>query len=90
MAIANGRVPGGVRAWDRVSGRWDYDLDRRTDMFRKDVACWLSVICAIRQKKVNRAVDLIEQIWQGCRISNKIRDQIGADDLTANKIKTQV
>ena len=42
------------------------------------------------QKQVNWAVDLIQQARQGGRIANVVRSQIEADDLAADKIKTQV
>jgi len=90
MAITNARVLGSVGAEDRVLGWWDRDVDRRPEAFGKNSTCWFSIVSAVCQKQVNWAVDLIQQARQGGRIANVFRGQIGADDLTADKIKTKV
>jgi hypothetical protein len=73
---------GRIGAQDRVFRRWDCDLNHRSEPSGKQIRCWFSIISSVCQKESNRAVDLIQEIWQRCRIANIIGGQIGADDLS--------
>tara|TARA_R110000737_G_scaffold237783_1_gene250098 strand:+ start:57 stop:545 length:489 start_codon:yes stop_codon:yes gene_type:complete len=42
------------------------------------------------RKVVNWAIDLIQQAWQGGRVTNVVSGQFGANDLAADKVKTKV
>jgi hypothetical protein len=44
----------------------------------------------IGDKALHGTINLIEKIRQGCSVATIIRGQIGADDLTPDKIKTNV
>ena len=90
MAIARRRIFGRIGAKDRVSGRWDRDFDCKSEPSGKQIRCSFSVVSAVCQKQINRTVDLIQEIWQRRSIADIILGQIRADDLTADKIKTEV
>jgi hypothetical protein len=47
-------------------------------------------VSAVCEELINRTVDLIQDLWQRGRIADVVRGQIGADNLTADKIETKV
>lgn len=72
MAIADGRVPGRIRAEDCVFGRRYRDLGHRSEACGKQFLCWVTVVSAVRQEQINRTVDLIQEIWQCSLIADVI------------------
>ena len=90
MAIAQCRILCRVRAQYCVFGRRDRDLDCRSKSSDKQVRCGFSIVSSICEKQINGAVDLIQQVWQRCRIADLICGQLGTDDLATDKIETEV
>ena len=90
MAVSCPQILGHIGAQDRVSRRWDRDLDRRSEPSGKQIGCWFSVVSSICKEPINRTVDLIQELWQRRRITDIIFGEIRADDLAADKIKTEV
>ncbi len=49
-----------------------------------------SIVGTIGDKALHRTINLIQKISQGCGITDIVCGQIGANDLAADKIKTNV
>jgi hypothetical protein len=90
VSVPDARVLNCVRAQDCVLGWWDCDFNYRAEAVGQSLNRWLAIVCTIRKKLLNRPIDLIQQVRQGCWVANIIRGQIRADDLAADKIKTKV
>ena len=90
MVVTYRRIRGRIGAQCRIFGRWDRDLDHRSEPGGKHFRCWVSVVGSVCEEQINRTVDLIQETWQRRRIADIIFGEVRADDLATNKIKTEV
>ena len=56
----------------------------------RQIRCWFSIISSLCQKVREQTLDLIQKNWKRCRIAGIILGEIGASDLTTDKIKAEV
>lgn len=90
MAIPNRRLHGRIGTSDRVLSRRNGDIRVISKPCRQQITRLYAIIGAIGNEQCDGAVDLIEKVRQGGRITDLIRGQIGADNLAADEIKPQV
>ena len=90
MAVTCRRIFGRIGAQYSGFGRWNRDLDHRSEPSGENVSRRSAIIGPICEEQINRTVDLIQEIWKCCWVPNIFGGQIGADDLATDKIETEV
>ncbi len=75
---------------DRVSWRWNDDICMIAKAGGQKIARLYPIIGAIGNEAGNRVVDLVEKVRQGRRITDLIRGQLAANNLTAEQIKPEM
>lgn len=88
MAVSSRSIERRLRATNCCFGRRDNDLYICSKVRRQKIKGWRAIIGVIGSQFVDGTTDLVQNIWQNSRITNVIRSQIGANDLTADKIET--
>jgi hypothetical protein len=59
MTVKFRRIFGRIGAQYCFFGRWDRDLDRRSEPSVKQFRCWFSVVSSICEERINRTADVI-------------------------------
>ena len=90
VTVALRRFIRGLRAGNGVLRRWDDDFNGVPEALFEQIAVRRAIIGTVRQKSGNRAVDLIQEPGQSCRIANVVQGQISANDFTGYKVETEV
>jgi hypothetical protein len=90
MAVAYLWVLCRLRALNRRLGRRDNGFHDLAKTCYQKITGRRSIISPIGNKALHGNGNLAQKIRKGCRITDIIRGQIGANDLTADKIKTNV